>query len=87
MAEFRKPTHAEIQQRAYELFVQDGCEHGLDVEHWLCAENELNDRALEEALRSREEFSIEELAPELESLAEEQRLERKLTAVGAGSSN
>ncbi len=30
-----------IRQRAYELWVQGGYEHGRDVEYWLRAEHEL----------------------------------------------
>lgn len=36
-----KPSEALIQQRAYELFLQRGCEHGRDTEDWLEAEREL----------------------------------------------
>lgn len=35
------PTHAVIERRAYELFVQRGGEHGHDWEDWLTAEREL----------------------------------------------
>ena len=34
-------THALIARRAYELFLQRGCEHGRDLEDWLTAEREL----------------------------------------------
>ncbi len=30
-----------IAERAYELFLQDGCEHGNDLNHWLRAEQEI----------------------------------------------
>jgi hypothetical protein len=36
-----KPSEEQIQQRAYELFLQRGCEQGRDVEDWLEAEREL----------------------------------------------
>lgn len=36
-----KPSETQIQQRAYELFLERGCEHGRDVEDWLEAEREL----------------------------------------------
>ena len=31
----------EIARRAYDLFLQQGAEHGRDLEHWLTAEREL----------------------------------------------
>jgi hypothetical protein len=31
----------EIARRAYELFLQQGAQHGRDLEHWLTAEREL----------------------------------------------
>ena len=34
-------TREAIAQRAYELFLQSGGEHGRDIEHWLTAEREL----------------------------------------------
>jgi hypothetical protein len=34
-------TREEIALRAYERFCARGCEHGLDVEDWLAAEQEL----------------------------------------------
>ena len=36
------PTEEEIANRAYQLFVQRGCEHGRDWEDWLLAERELS---------------------------------------------
>lgn len=35
------PTHDDIANRAYELFLQRGAEHGQDFEDWLAAEREL----------------------------------------------
>ena len=32
----------QIRRRAYELYEQDGCEHGRDLEHWLRAEAEVS---------------------------------------------
>ncbi|HEV3483439.1 MAG TPA: DUF2934 domain-containing protein [Candidatus Acidoferrales bacterium] len=40
-----KPSETQIQQRAYELFLERGCEHGRDVEDWLEAERELAELA------------------------------------------
>jgi DUF2934 family protein len=40
-----KPSETQIQQRAYELFLERGCEHGRDIEDWLEAEKELNELA------------------------------------------
>lgn len=34
-------SQEEIATRAYHLFVQNGCQHGHDVEYWLQAEKEL----------------------------------------------
>jgi hypothetical protein len=34
-------TENDIADRAYELFLARGCEHGRDVEDWLQAEREL----------------------------------------------
>jgi hypothetical protein len=36
-----KPSETQIQQRAFELFLERGCEHGRDIEDWLEAEREL----------------------------------------------
>jgi hypothetical protein len=35
------PTEEQVRARAYELFVQRGCEHGHHQEDWLAAEREL----------------------------------------------
>ena len=34
-------THAEIEKRAYEIYLERGGEHGRHLEHWLLAEEEL----------------------------------------------
>lgn len=39
----KHPTEEEIQQRAYELFLERGGEHGRHVDDWLQAERELQD--------------------------------------------
>jgi DUF2934 family protein len=36
-----EPTHDQIAQRAYEIFLAHGATDGQDVEDWLCAEGEL----------------------------------------------
>ena len=36
-----QPAHEEIAARAYELYCDQGCEDGHDVEQWLQAEAEL----------------------------------------------
>lgn len=46
-AEGTKRIQQRIQERAYELFVEGGCEHGRDVEHWLQAETELTNKVEE----------------------------------------
>jgi DNA-binding NarL/FixJ family response regulator len=37
----KEPKREQIQKRAYELFMERGCEQGRDVEDWLAAEQEL----------------------------------------------
>ena len=39
-------SHAEIANRAYELFLAAGAPHGRDLEHWLQAERELRTRSV-----------------------------------------
>lgn len=36
-----RPSHDEIAQRAYEIFLQRGCPEGRDMDHWLEAETQL----------------------------------------------
>lgn len=38
------PTHSEIAQRAYEIYVESGYEEGQSVQNWLQAEQELANR-------------------------------------------
>lgn len=40
-----KPSEEQIEQRAYELYLERGCEHGRDIEDWLEAERELTELA------------------------------------------
>lgn len=40
-----RPQHAEIAQRAYEIFIERGSAHGYDVCDWLQAECELKREA------------------------------------------
>lgn len=42
-------THADIANRAYQLFLANGAVHGRDLEHWLQAESELRDRTVSAA--------------------------------------
>lgn len=35
----KKPTHEEISRLAFQLFEQDGAQHGKDLEHWFNAES------------------------------------------------
>lgn len=37
----RAALEARIRERAYELFIESGGEHGHDAEHWLQAEREI----------------------------------------------
>ena len=39
-----EPTQEEIQTRAYELYVSEGCKEGNDLEYWVRAEQELRTR-------------------------------------------
>jgi hypothetical protein len=40
----RRFSHADIAERAYELYLRRGGEHGHDCEDWLRAERELRER-------------------------------------------
>lgn len=40
-----KPVTQTIEQRAYEIYVERGGDHGRDHEDWLQAEFEIKDRA------------------------------------------
>lgn len=35
------PTHEQIAARAYEIYLERGCQHGHDLDDWLQAEYEL----------------------------------------------
>jgi hypothetical protein len=39
-----EPTQEEVQTRAFEIFVSEGCKEGSDLENWLRAEKELRSR-------------------------------------------
>jgi hypothetical protein len=39
-----EPTQEEIQARAFEIYVSEGCKEGSDLENWLRAEQELRSR-------------------------------------------
>lgn len=43
-AECDYPTREEIEQRAYEIYLARGGEHGSDLEDWIQAECELRQR-------------------------------------------
>lgn len=38
------PKQEEIAERAYHLYLESGCKHGGDLEHWLRAEKDLGSR-------------------------------------------
>ena len=38
------PTQEEIQTRAFEIYVSEGCKEGSDLENWLRAEKDLRAR-------------------------------------------
>ena len=58
-----KPSQEQIQQRAYELFVEHGCECGRELEDWLAAEKELTELAAQSELRPAEPKAEERLVP------------------------
>lgn len=41
MLKSKEITQEQIANRAYELWLKRGCEHGFDVEDWIKAEEEL----------------------------------------------
>ena len=41
----RIPTHLEIAGRAFEIFMERGCQHGRNIEDWLQAERELKQQS------------------------------------------
>ena len=43
MKERRSPTIEEIEQRAYEIYLERGGEEGRSVEDWITAEKELSE--------------------------------------------
>lgn len=44
------PTQAEIAERAYLLWIENGCSEGSDQQNWLDAERELHDASLSRRL-------------------------------------
>jgi hypothetical protein len=40
----REPSPEEIQTRAFEIYLSEGCKEGNDLENWLRAEKELRSR-------------------------------------------
>lgn len=55
-----EPSYEEIQQRAYELFLERGCEHGGDAEDWFAAEQELRAMASEDLKRTGTEAAAQD---------------------------
>jgi hypothetical protein len=76
------PTNEEIQVRAYELYLQCGCDGGHDLEHWLEAEKELT--GVGSAQDSREEIETQVFKPAPESSSTE---EVPVTASTRGASS
>jgi hypothetical protein len=73
-----KPSETQIEQRAYELYLERGCEHGRDMEDWLEAERELTELAELRAVET-------ELAADEEPFREsEEPIRRKKQAAAAG---
>ena len=52
MIERTLPTAERIEKRAYELYVERGCENGHDVADWLAAEKELTELSEQSASSS-----------------------------------
>ncbi|MGA8222564.1 MAG: DUF2934 domain-containing protein [Candidatus Acidiferrales bacterium] len=38
------PTHLEIEQRAYEIYIESGYAEGSEMENWIQAERELQEK-------------------------------------------
>jgi Protein of unknown function (DUF2934) len=53
MIEHEEPSKQDIAHRAYELYVQRGCEPGKDVEDWARAEEELSSEVVAEPVRAK----------------------------------
>jgi len=53
-----RPTHDEIQRRAYEIFVQNGRRSGHDIENWLEAEAQLKGRKAEQPAKPRAQIGM-----------------------------
>jgi hypothetical protein len=47
------PSEDQVRQRAYEIYLARGCEHGRDLEDWLEAERQLSGSGEQRAPRSR----------------------------------
>lgn len=77
-----KPSEEQIEQRAYELYLQRGCEHGRDIEDWLEAERELTELAELRAVET-ELAADDEPFPEPE---EPIRLKKQAAAAGLAAS-
>jgi hypothetical protein len=53
------PTHSQIAQRAYEIYVESGCRQNLSLQNWLQAEQELmNSRHWRQAERQEKDHSM-----------------------------
>lgn len=76
-----KPSEEQIEQRAYELYLERGCEHGRDIEDWLEAERELTELAELRAVET--ELAADEPIPEPE---EPIRLKKQAAAAGLAAS-
>ena len=51
------PTIEQIRQRAYELYLEGGCEAGKENEHWLQAEAEFKQRQPEKGQKEKKRQS------------------------------
>jgi hypothetical protein len=81
------PTKLQIQERAYELYVERGCEFGRDIEDWLAAEQELmNLAAGKETWEVMELAAEQDLRPETQPQIAERRLPPKAKTATGGLS-
>ena len=88
--EERVPTREEIEQRAYEIYLERGAREGDDLNDWYAAERELAEsgRVLETAPESapvETEAAGEAQTSEMEKMIEEMYERSRAAAAGAGS--
>jgi DUF2934 family protein len=83
MSENVGPTHEQIQERAYQLFLERGGEHGGDVSDWYTAEKLLTEGGAQNPSAAEPDAQIR---PEDHARAEEIHVPLKTKTASAGSS-